>query len=295
MQRVLGIDRLEMQRDRCSLRGTLDRLNGVGAVAAGLPLDRFAVAGFAGEQLDLVGHHEGGVEADAELTDQFLGHVGVFRVLQLLAQFGGTRLGERADQVDHLGAGHADAVVADGQGAGVGVHVDLDVQIRREGVVGVQVFVLERLDAQLVQRVRRVGDQLPQERVLVRVDRVDHQVQELTRLGLELQLFDTGAHDTLLHDIAGESTGTHIAAASMPHSAAVVLFGVFPILGRIDTIDFRSACPAMTQRREREAMELNACPVPIVGRVSASVAPTTTDADAGSRTEWLERQCRSRC
>jgi hypothetical protein len=61
----------------------------------------------------------------------------------------------------------------------------------------------------------------------------------LARLGLELQLFDAGAHDTLLHDIAGESTGTHIAAASMPRNAAAGLFGVFPILGRIDRIDFR--------------------------------------------------------
>ena len=201
MQRVLGVGRLEMEGDRRALRGILDRGNGVGAVAAGLPLDGLAVAGLVGEQFDLVGHHEGGVEADAELADQLLGHRGVLRVLQLLAQLGCPGLGQRADQVDHFGAGHADAVVADGQGAGLGVHVDIDVQIRG---VDIEVLVPEGLDPQLVQRVRGIGDQLPQKRVLVGVDRVDHQVQELSRFGLKLQLLDVRSHQIPLSQSAFE-------------------------------------------------------------------------------------------
>ena len=117
-----------------------------------------------GEKFDLVGHHEGGVEADTELADQFLGRGGVvFAVLslpKLLTQLGGTGLGQRADQVDHLCAGHTNAVVANGEGTGVVVHHDLDVQIGR---VDIQVLVLECLDPQLVQRVGGVRDQLPKE------------------------------------------------------------------------------------------------------------------------------------
>ena len=111
--------------------------------------------------------------------------------LSLLAQLGGTRLGEGADQVDDLVARHADAVVADGQRARVLVHLDLDVQI---GGVDVQVLVPQRFQPQLVQRIGGVRDQLPQERVLVGVDRVDHQVQQLAGLGLELQLLDVCSH-----------------------------------------------------------------------------------------------------
>ena len=161
--------------------------------------------------------------------------VGVLGVLQLLAQLGGPGFGQCADQVDHLGAGHADAVVADGQGAAVDVGVDLDVQIRG---VDVQILVPERLDPQLVQRVGGIGDQLPQKRVLVGVDRMDHQVKELAGLSLKLQLLDAGTHDTSLRDIAAESTGAPIVGVKKPCRAAAHLFGVFPILGRIDTIDF---------------------------------------------------------
>ena len=177
MDCILGVRRLEMQGDRCPLRSALDGGDGVGAIAARLPLGGLAVARLVREQLDLVGHHEGGVEADAELTDQFLGDRWIFSVLgvpQLLTQLGGTGFGQRADQIDHLGAGHTDAVVADGQGAGVLVDVDLYVQIRG---VDVQVFVAECLDPQLVERIGGVRDQLAQKRILVGVDRVDHQVQ----------------------------------------------------------------------------------------------------------------------
>ena len=162
MECVLFVFGLEVQGDRRSLRSLLDRGDGVGAVAAGLPLGGLALAGLAGEQLDLVGHHEGGIEADTELTDQFLGNGCVFSGLgltQLLTQLGGTRLGQGADQIDDLGAGHANAVVANGEGASVLVRLDLDMQI---GGVDVQVLVLERFNAQLVQRIGGVRDQLPQ-------------------------------------------------------------------------------------------------------------------------------------
>jgi hypothetical protein len=46
--------------------------------------------GLAREQLDLVGHHERRVEADSELTDEFLGGGGVLGLTQLPTDLGGT-------------------------------------------------------------------------------------------------------------------------------------------------------------------------------------------------------------
>ena len=112
-------------------------------------------------------------------------------VAQFLPQLGGPRPGQRADQVHHLGAGHPDAVVTDGQGPGVLVHGDLDGQIRG---VDVKVLVAERFEPDLVQRVRCIRDQLPQKGILVGVHRMDHQIQQLAGLRLKLQLLDLRTH-----------------------------------------------------------------------------------------------------
>ena len=53
------------------------------------------------------------------------------------------------------------------------------------GIVAEQAGVRDRLVAQLLAGVGRVGDQLAQEDVPVRVDRVHHQVQQLGDIGLE--------------------------------------------------------------------------------------------------------------
>ena len=142
-------------------------LERVRAFAGRFPARRVIFTGAAGQQRDLVRDHERGVEADAELTDQFFGCRCILGFLELTTYLGGAGLGERADQVDDLVTRHADAVVADREGARRFVDVDLDVQI---GDVDVEVFVLVRLEAELVQRVRSVGDQLTKEAVLVRID-----------------------------------------------------------------------------------------------------------------------------
>ena len=191
VQLVLGVLGLEVQGDRRSLRSVVDGFDGVGALAARFPPGGLAFAGLTGEQLDLVGHHERRVETDAELTDQFFGGGRVLGLAQLLTQLGGTRLGQRADQIHDLVARHTDAVVANGQGACFFVHLDLDVQI---GGVDVQVLVAQRFKPQLVQRIGGVRDQLPQKGILVGVHRVDHQIQQLACLRLKLQLLDVCSH-----------------------------------------------------------------------------------------------------
>ena len=56
------------------------------------------------------------------------------------------------------------------------------------GAVQPHLIVGEGLVGQLVHRVAGVGDQLPQEDLLVGVDGVDHQIQQPLGLGLELFL-----------------------------------------------------------------------------------------------------------
>ena len=185
VQRVVGVLGLEVQRDRRALRRVRVVGDRVRALARGLPAHP-GVPGRARDQGDAVGDHEAGVEADAELPDQ-LGRLLRRARLPGLPQPGqhlpGAGLRDRPDQVDDLVAGHPDPVVPHGQRALGGIGRELNVQVGR---VDVQVLVAVRRHPQLVQRVRGVGDQLAQEHVLRRVDRVDHQLQQLTCLRLEL-------------------------------------------------------------------------------------------------------------
>ena len=75
----------------------------------------------------------------------------------------------------HVGSGAV--VVIDLKGHYRDTPVDLDPDAERLLLSLVQEgFVRQGLEAQLVQRVTGVGDQLPQEDVLLRVERVDHQL-----------------------------------------------------------------------------------------------------------------------
>ncbi len=188
VQRVLGVLGLEVQRDRRTLRRVGFLGDGVRALAGGFPADPGVRAGLASDQGDPVGDHETGVEADAELPDQLGGRfLGRLAVLPRLPQRGEhlrrAGLGDRADEVDHLLPGHPDAVVAHGQRPRGGVRLQRNVQV---GGVDLEVLVLVSGQPELVQGVGGVGDQLPKEDVLGRVDRMDHQLQQLTRLRLEL-------------------------------------------------------------------------------------------------------------
>ena len=91
---------------------------------------------------------------------------------------------------DDLVMGHADAVVADRQRARCLVDDDLDLPFAR---IGQDILVRERFVARLVYGIGRVRDKLPQEDLLVRIEGVDHQVQQLFYLGLEFHFFSS--HD----------------------------------------------------------------------------------------------------
>ena len=129
---------------------------------------------------DAVGDDVAAVKAHAELANE----LGVFLLVagETAHEVLGAALGDGAEVVDRLLRAHADAVVADGDGA-VGLvdqHAHVEV-----GRVFIQGAVIEGLEAQLVARVGRVGDQLAQEDFLVGVQRVRDQVQQLLDFGLE--------------------------------------------------------------------------------------------------------------
>ena len=156
-------------------------LDGVALDAVGLPGEGLVGAEGATHDTDLVRHHERGVEPDAELADNVHVIALVLGVLLLELLRAGVRDG--AEVLVELLLGHADAVVRDGNRARVLVEGQAD---RERGLVDLDVGVGEALEAQLVDGVRRVRDELPQEDLLVGVDRVDHEVEQLLALGLEL-------------------------------------------------------------------------------------------------------------
>ena len=145
------------------------------------------LAGPPGDQGHAVGGHERGVEADAELADHLGDRLLGLPLLQPLDHLAGARLGDRADVGDHLLAAHADAVVGDGEGACLAVRLDADLQ---RLVAGQQLGAGQRLEAEPVEGVGRVRDQLAEKDLFVRVQRMDHQVEELPGFGLKLQGLD---------------------------------------------------------------------------------------------------------
>ena len=156
-------------------------LDGVALEAVALPHVRHVLAPGARDDLDLLGHHEGRVEAHTELADDVdvvalvLG-VGLLELLR-------AGVGDGAQVALELVGRHADAVVRDGEGAGVLVGCDADGEAV---LVELDIRVGEALEVELVLGVGRVGDELAEEDLLVGVDRVDHEVEQLLALCLEL-------------------------------------------------------------------------------------------------------------
>ncbi len=191
---VSGVHRLQVQDDVRAPAEPAGFAYGVGAITRGFPTGGRRGSGSAGDNLDAVRHHEGRIEADPELPDQCRRGLVRGAALQLLDQFPGPRLRDRADQRAQLVASHADAAVAHGERARLTVGHELDLEHR----VGVQQRgMCEGLELQLVERVGGVRQQLAQEDLLVRVQRVNDDVEELAGLGLEGKCL-AGSHSNIL-------------------------------------------------------------------------------------------------
>ena len=156
------------------------------AAARGRPDEDLIGAGAAAGDDDALGDHERRVEADAELADQAGAVLGLGEAGE--KGFGaGARDG--AEIVDQLLPVHSDAAVDDGKRVRLLVRRDTDFG---RLTVGDQFGRGDRLIAQLVAGIRRVRDQLAQEDIGLRIDRVHHQVQKFGNLGLERLGFGGG-------------------------------------------------------------------------------------------------------
>lgn len=89
-------------------------------------------------------------------------------------------------------------VVADGQQPLLLVYCQRDGELV---AADAHLIVGETEIAQLIDGVRGVGDDLPQEDLLVGIDRVDHQVQQPLGLRFEFLSFHTG--HSFFHNISG--------------------------------------------------------------------------------------------
>ena len=154
--------------------------DGIALHAVGLPAPALLIAVLPGDDGDVVGHHEGRVEANAELAD----NVALGVLIQLLTELEGTAGGDDAQILLQIGIVHADAVVADGEGAGLLIGADGDGEILP---LHAHLLIRQGAVAQLVDGVGGVGQNLPQEDLLMGVDGVDHQLQQT--LGLRLKFF----------------------------------------------------------------------------------------------------------
>ncbi len=157
----------------------------------GLPFPGLFAARRAGIDRDFIGHHERRVEADTELANDIRLVLVLF--LQLFLECQGAALGDRAQVFLQFFLRHADAVVADGQRAVRFIEFDPDPEV--SGFL----VVLQRPVIVLVNGIRSIGDQLPQEDLLVCVNGIDHQIQQPPALRLKFFFL---SHDCHLHDVS---------------------------------------------------------------------------------------------
>src|SRR5262245_48317864 len=87
-----------------------DRTDLVGTLAVGRPAPGFLTPRLAADYTDPVRHHEGRIEADAELADELL-IVSRSAGLHAFHEGTGAGSGDGAEGLGHLIAAHADAVV----------------------------------------------------------------------------------------------------------------------------------------------------------------------------------------
>ena len=160
--------------------------HGIASLAVRRPDKGMGAAGMARDDIDLVGHHEGGIEANAKLADQLRTFAGLGS-LDALHEGARAGTGNGAERLDHIVAAHADAIVLDDQPVAFGVKRQRDARCR---IVVEQFRRADGLVAQLLAGISRVGDQLAQEHILVGIDRVHHEMQQARDIGFEDMIFN---------------------------------------------------------------------------------------------------------
>ena len=173
----------QVEDDVSAAPRALGILDSEGSLAVGFPFHGSgAGGGRTGDDGNAVGRHERGIEANAELPDQF-GTVGGVGCLEGLDELPGAGSGDGAEVLDDLIAGHANAVVRDHQRARGGIGREVDSII---GVAGGEVGLRQGAETEFVDGVCRIGDQLAQKDLSLGIEGVNNDIEQLLELGLEL-------------------------------------------------------------------------------------------------------------
>ena len=218
-QPVFLVLRLEVEGHGRPRGRTIGRRDRVAAVSRRLPARGVFRARAPGEHRDAVRDHEARVKPHAELTDQLRGRDRL-RLPDGLDELPRTRAGDRPDVLDQFLPGHPDAVVVHGQRARIRIDLEGDLRLARRR----QLRAAQRLEPHLVDGIRGVRDQLAQENILVRVQGVDHEVQELADLGLKFVALCLVVHGLIMsrgspRSVRGRSRRARVVAPSRQHGA----------------------------------------------------------------------------
>ena len=136
---------------------------------------------------DFLRYHERGIKSHAELADQL--QVRLLLLRNLLKKRLRARMRDGAEVLDHFPVRHADACVRNRDRAGLVVGGNGD----GGRDVGLMNGLAGRLaETEFLARVGCVGNQLPHEDLLVRVERVNDDIQQLLYLRLKMMRFDLG-------------------------------------------------------------------------------------------------------
>jgi hypothetical protein len=197
----------KVERDVRAALLPLGLLDGIAAVGGGLPLPGLLLAGLARHDGHAVRHHEGRVEAHAELADHFLVidiPAVLLGLLELLEESLRAGLRDRADVLDELLLVHTDAIIGNRERMALLIRHEEDL----EDVVPLeQIAVREALEMRLVDGVGSIRDELPQENLVIRVNAVNHEVKELLCLRLKFMCL-------FCHSIVSLSLRCHGSAAA---------------------------------------------------------------------------------
>ena len=175
---------LDGQHDLRAVFRLFARCNRVAVRTVGLPAVGLVAACRTGYDLNMLCDHKCRIEANAELTDD----VDVVLLFVFVLERQRTGMRDRTEVVLHFLGSHAAAVVLDDKAAVCLV----ERQLNWQAVAGdTGLAFLHCIIVELIRCVGCVGDQLTQKDFLVRINGVDHQIEQA--LGFCLKLL--GCHD----------------------------------------------------------------------------------------------------
>ena len=184
---------LQLQDNLRAAVGIGRRLDREFTEAVGTPAPSGIVSRLAGRYGHFVRHHKGGIEPNAKLADQIdvaalAGSIFFLAAGHRIKKRRRTRSRDSAQIFNEVLLIEADAVISNRQGLCFLVELEID-PIR--AIARRQCFVGERCVAELVARIRRIGNQLAQKNLLFAIKRIGDDVQQAADFCLKLMAFTT--------------------------------------------------------------------------------------------------------